>query len=67
MVRLIESANIEGALKERIDRILSVERETLKKQGYNGPSRLAVVAKLLELGINTWEHERTPTQTGERT
>jgi len=55
LARLIERGNVEATLKERIDRILELERKTLRQQGYAGPSRLAVVAKLLELGVQAWE------------
>jgi hypothetical protein len=55
LARSIERGNIDQSLKERINRILDVEREALKRQGYPGLSRLAVVAKLLDLGVKAWE------------
>lgn len=58
MAKLIERANVEASLKKKIDDIVEVERGILKKQGYDGPSRLAVVAKLIEEGVRTWEQKR---------
>ena len=62
LARSIERGNINHSLKEKIDRILDIERETLKSQGYPGLSRLAVVAKLLDLGVKVWEENHQSRQ-----